>query len=318
VPAAQDRDALATDAALEILDQVAAQGKDESRRPFALTVSWRAPHTPYGAPPEYYGRHRREDVAVPPAPLSSIEGKPPWVGAFRRFYRYDEMAPEDVRESIASYYDLIAFMDDQVGRVLRRLDEHGLRRNTLIVFTADHGDFGGQFGLFEKHAFDFYDCLLHVPFLISLPGVIPAGERRSDLIEEVDALPTVLDYCAVPVPRGVQGRSYRAVAQGEAAGPRDAVFAEAYGPSGNVDPGTIYWYRRRAIAHLPSTSPGAMVRTGEWKLCWRPNGLNELYHLSTDPLEHTNLADRPEHQATRLGLEHRLLAWLLESVDPRE
>ncbi|HEU5316056.1 MAG TPA: sulfatase/phosphatase domain-containing protein, partial [Chloroflexota bacterium] len=132
-----------------------------------------------------------------------------------------------------------------------------------------------------------------------------------------DVVPTLLDYCGVAVPPDVQGQTFRGAAQGDRAGPRDAVFAEAYGPSGYVDPGTIYWYRRRAIEHLPSTSPGAMVRTGEWKLCWRPNGLHELYHLTTDPYEQTNVVERPEHQAVRRELEQRLLAWLLESTDPR-
>jgi arylsulfatase len=314
-PAAQDIDARATDAALQFLDQAAGPlpERDEPRPPFALVASFRGPHPPYGAPPEYYGRHRREDVAVPPAPPESIAGKPPWVAAFRRFNRYDEMTPADVQEIVGSYYDYITFLDDLVGRLLTRLDAHGVRQNTLIVFTADHGDSGGQFGYFEKHPFDFYDCLLHVPFLVSWPGVIPAGERRADLMEEVDVVPTVLDYCGAPVPENVQGRSYRGVAQGAEAGPRDAVFAEAHGPQGSVPAGSPYWYRRQAIADLPAPWPGAMVRTDDWKLCWRSSGLHELYDLRRDPHEHTNLAGRPEHKETQDALEQRLLTWLLET-----
>ena len=318
VPTAEDRDALATDAALEFIDQAANAPMSDAAgdRPFALVVSYRGPHTPFAAPPEFYGRHRREDVPLPPAPPGCVEGKPPWVAAFRRFYRYDEMAPTDVREIVATYYDYIAFLDHEVGRLLRRLDEHGLRERTLVVFTADHGEFAGELGLFEKHAFDFYDCLLHAPLIVSWPGVIPANGRRHDLMEEIDVVPTVLDFCGISAPRGVQGQSFRRVAENGQVGPRDAVFAEACGPAGNVPAGSIHWYRLRAIADLPQTWPGVMVRTDDWKLCWRPNGLHELYDLRADPLEHTNLAGQPGHRETQHALEQRLLRWKVESEDP--
>lgn len=323
-PAAEHTDARRTDAALEFLEEVGSRRDRE--RPFALVVSYSGPHTPFAAPPGYYGRHRRPAIPTPKAPPSAVQGKPPHIAAFRRFYRYDEMRPEDVQEIVATYYDFIGFLDAEVGRLLAKLDEHGLREHTLIVFTADHGEFAGELGLFEKHAPSFYDCLVHVPFIVSLPGVVPSGARRSDLMEQVDALPTALGYLGVPVPEGAQGVDYRGVLGGDASGPRDAVFAECCAPAephrrrGRIGgrTGTIYWYRNRAVKGLQPEGPGKMVRTQDWKLCWRPNGLNELYDLRRDPLEHTNLAGRGAYQGVQRDLQDRLLAWMVGSEDPRE
>jgi arylsulfatase A-like enzyme len=128
------------------------------------------------------------------------------------------------------------------------------------------------------------------------------------------------------VPEAAQGLDYGSVMTGRARGPKEAVFAECCAPAephrrrervgGRT--GTIYWYRTQATKGLQPEGPGKMVRTGDWKLCWRPNGLNELYDLRHDPHEHTNLAGRPEHQAVQRELEERIFAWMVRSEDPRE
>lgn len=378
MPASRHLDALRTDDALAFLDRVAAARTPPGRavwgteaggpghsgagarqpsgeaKPFALVVSYSGPHTPFAAPAPFYGRHKRSEVPVPPAPPAAVEGKPPHMAAYRRFYRYDQMRREDVQEIVGTYLDFVSFLDAEVGRLLARLDEHGLREDTLVVFTADHGEFAGELGLFEKNAASFYDCLVHVPFIVSWPGsarhagqaesagtsggetslsapaaiakkIIPTGARRADLMEQVDVLPTMLGYCGVPVPEAAQGLDYAPVVNG-AAGPRDAVFAEACAPAephrkrervgGRT--GTIYWYRTLATRGLLAEGPGKMVRTADWKLCWRPNGLNELYSLRDDPLEHTNLAGRGEHAGVQHELEQRIFAWMVRSEDPSE
>ena len=322
-PAAEHADARRTDAALAFLDQVAAA---PDGRPFALIASYSGPHTPFAAPSEFYGRHPRGAVPIPPAPPGVMEGKPAHIAAYRRFYRYDEMTDDDRREIIGTYHDFVTFLDAEVGRLLRRLDAPGLRRDTLIVFTADHGEFAGELGLFEKHAPSFYDCLVHVPLIVSWPGAIPAGARRADLAEQVDVLPTILEYCGVEVPGDVQGLSARRVVAGEAPGQKDAVFAESCAPaqphrrrfSYGGRTGTIYWYRTQFTKDLPVEGPGKMIRTADWKLCRRPSGMDELYDLRADPLEHTNLAGRAEYRDVQQELEGRLFAWMVRSEDPRD
>ena len=87
----------------------------------------------------------------------------------------DIMGREGIREYAAIYHGMVKYIDDQVGRVLAKLDELGLADNTLVIFTTDHGDMVGAHGCIGKSIFSFYDDLVRIPLLMRLPGRIPAG-----------------------------------------------------------------------------------------------------------------------------------------------
>jgi arylsulfatase A-like enzyme len=112
--------------------------------------------------------------------------------------------PDRMRKNIAVYYGMTTFMDQQIGRILNRLDELGIADNTLIVFTTDHGHFLGQHGLIAKGAFH-YEDLLRLPFLVRWPGGVPAS-RTSDALQALIDLPsTFLSAGNIPVLGQMQG-----------------------------------------------------------------------------------------------------------------
>jgi arylsulfatase A-like enzyme len=106
---------------------------------------------------------------------------------------------------MAMYFGLITLIDHNIGRILSELDAQGLTENTLIIFTADHGDFSGEHGFFHKNL-GMYEAIVHIPYIAAGPG-IAAGKVSAELVEQVDIFPTACEAAGVPVPESVQGLS---------------------------------------------------------------------------------------------------------------
>ncbi len=178
----------------------------------------------------------------------------------------------------AHYYALVSHVDDQVGRILSALDEAGLRDETLVVFTADHGEHLGDHGAVTKGPPGLESCT-RVPLIVSWPGRIPQGVIRSEIVEAVDFAPTVLDYCGVQVPPFMQGRSYRPLLDGGTYEPRRSAFIE----------------HRRPFGHSWKT-----LRTDDYLYCAERRGEERLYDRRTDPHELNDVAAESEY-AMALG-----------------
>ena len=119
--------------------------------------------------------------------------------------RYSD--PEKVRHFIATYYGLVKEIDDWVGKILDKLDEHGLAESTLVVFVSDHGEMLGSHGMTSKNIF--YEESVRVPFRMRLPRAIAAGTRVDDPVSTRDIFPTVLDYLGQPPREGIDSESLR-------------------------------------------------------------------------------------------------------------
>lgn len=203
-------------------------------------------------------------------------------------------------KAIRRYAAEVSGIDDGVGAILEALKNHGLDKNTLVLFTADQGWGGGQHGIWgmgdhtrPTHAFD---DTTHVPLIFRQPGKIPAGKRSDILCSNYDLLPTVLDFLdrkdQIPRKPILPGRSFAAHLRGKAADWDNVVFYE--------------FENTRAI------------RTDDWKYIQRiPQGPNELYDQGKDPGQLTNLVDREDHRQTRLQLSRRLEEFFNRYADPR-
>ena len=110
---------------------------------------------------------------------------------------------------------MIELIDDQVGRLLRFLEESGQRENTIVIFTSDHGELLGDHGIYLKGP-HLYDGSVRVPFLLSWPKRIKAGIVSDALVELVDLAPTLLDCLGMAIPLRMQGRSFLPILTGEA------------------------------------------------------------------------------------------------------
>ena len=256
------------DLALEWLDR-------HGREPFALLVHLFDAHDPSFVPPrEFLERH--VSFALP-ADL----GRAVLPGALPAVQRS--------REGLIELYDAeIRFMDEQVERLLRRLDRLGVRDRTLAVVTADHGESFGEHG-FYTHGL-LYEEQLRVPLILSGPGV-PRGVVAEAGGRLVDVLPTLVDLLDLPFPeQALDGISLAPALRGAVTPPRD-VYAEVH--HAENDP------RGRETEMYSLTAGG-------WKYVHRPkSGEHELYDLTADPGEETNLysPEHPRGQALRYRIE---------------
>src|SRR5262249_38279635 len=123
-----------------------------------------------------------------------------------------------------SYYASVAMVDYEIGRILDELDRSGKANDTIVIFSTDHGDQLLEHGLEGKNLF--FEASVHIPFVVRFPGRVQAS-RPAALVEQVDVVPTLLEWCGLPIPVNVQGRSFASLATGVATyREREAAFAE--------------------------------------------------------------------------------------------
>jgi len=237
------------------------------------------PHPPFYPPREFYEMVDPSRIALPAqappdAPL-------PHERILRMRQEWAHLTEVELRQIIAGYYGMVALADAYCGMVLDALDRLGIRDETLVVWTADHGDQMWEHALFLK--FNMREASVHVPLLIADPRVGP-GVRR-ELVEHVDVFPTICALAGVGCAEGVQGRSLAPLVRGEPAPEdwRDAVFSQI----GDVQ----------------------MIRTEAWKLNVYGGEPGELFHIKDDPQEFCNRIDDVACQATVQSLLDRLKVW---------
>jgi len=193
----------------------------------------------------------------------------------------------DLRKNMAVYYGMVSFIDEQIGRILDRLDDLGLAEETLIVFTTDHGHFLGQHGLTAKGAFH-YEDLLKLPFIVRWPGRVPAGAESKSMQSLVDLAPTFLTACCIPVPGAMQGVNQLDVWQAESASARDIVVTE--------------------FRHQPTKVHLRTYISERYKITvYRDHEYGELFDLQLDPEERINLWDDPDSARLRAEMLHQSL-----------
>ena len=238
-------------------------------QPFFAIAGFYAPHPPVNPPARFVEMY---DPAEMPLPARN-EGE-----------NYADVTDEQWRVIKAHYYALVSHVDDQVGRILNTLDEEGLRDDTIVIFTSDHGEHLGDHGLVAKGRH--YDSCSRVPLVVRFPGHVAAGTARPEIIEAVDIAPTVLDWCGVQAPPFLQGRTFRPLLDGGDYDGRTSAFIEMRYPF------QVSW---------------KAVRTPDFKYCVSSAGREQLSDLRSDPHELHNVA---EHDAAK-GALHEMRAEML-------
>jgi choline-sulfatase len=277
-----------TDRAVDFL-----QKERDPAKPFFLFVSYLDPHSPSHLAEPYWSMFEAGKMPLPPS--FKVDPTKPAQSADNRHEVND---PKIVQALTAAYYAKVTMVDDNVGRLLQRLRELGLAENTLIVFTADHGNMLGDLNRWFKGAM--YEGSARVPLLMKAPAASPfaatfnRGTVVNQIVENIDVMPTLCEMVGVPLPAaGIQGRSLTPLAAGQTAGWKNRAFAERN---------------------------SAMVRTSQFKYIdnRRNNerhggGQPELYDLTKDPLEMNNLATDASQAATLKDLAAQLEQWQREN-----
>ncbi|MDR3403735.1 MAG: sulfatase-like hydrolase/transferase [Chthoniobacter sp.] len=263
--------------------------------PFTLTVSIGPPHPPMVLPKPYYGMYPATDMPVP-ASIEDTRAESPY---FRSLMPPAYRDKDKVRQMISDYYGLITLDDDWIGKLLARLDELHLSDHTLVIFTADHGEMLGDHGMYSK--FVFYEGSAHIPLLVRLPGVIPAGKVVDAPVAQIDLFSTILDYCGLAGHES-EGATLRPLIEGKDDGAHRVTFSEWNG----------------------TAVPGYMVCDGRWKLMFgrgvTARARDGLFDLQSDPNELKNLlateSDRAANKEVATRLKQSLVDWLEKVKSP--
>ncbi|MBI5724369.1 MAG: sulfatase-like hydrolase/transferase [Planctomycetes bacterium] len=298
-------------------------------RPFCLAVSFSDPHAPHVALRKYDARYPLDKIRLPEYPPDVLAGKAPRLKIKQEAQGSLKASDADKRRYLAVYFSMLSWLDENIGEILSALDASGRRKDTIVVFTTDHGDFGFDYGMCKKDLV-LLDCLLHVPLILAWDGYIAPKIVDGTMAEQVDVMPTLLDLCGVEMPFGCQGRSLAPLLRGETERHKDTIYAEICPPDyrnpyKSHDEFIADWNRNHETPGHPLrwtanyNVPGDFVkaiRTPEWKYVWYADGFEELYDLRNDPNEWVNLAGQAEYRATRELLKMRLLEWHALSEDP--
>ncbi len=280
-----------------------------NNRPFFLMVSFPDPHHPFTPPGKYWDLYDPVDMPVPRTLQSDA------VTPFLRYTRDHSRGPganeyhamavsaREAQEAAALTCGMVAMIDDAVGAVLKALDDAGLREETVVAFTSDHGDLMGDHGMLLKGPFH-YQGLIRVPMLWSEPEGTRFGERECDaLVGTIDLAPTILDRAHVQPFHGMQGRSMRSLMTDADAERRTCFLVEEEQHDG------VLGHRGALRAHTLVTDRFRLsLYSGEkW---------GEIYDLVEDPDEERNLWDEPGAALLKSDLITALAHEQIDGVDP--
>lgn len=301
-------------------DAIAFLRQSKPGEPFFLHVSYFDPHPPYFAPATFTSRYAAKDMTIPPyVPPENLSER---LALQHRACYYHEMTDADLKETLRYYYASIEWgVDYQVGRLMKALDELGLRDNTVVVFTSDHGDFMGHHHMVRKGIY-LYDDLLHVPMIVRGPEGFARNHRVKALAQGVDFFPTLAEATGGAAPKGLPGRPLTRFLEGESGANDDAcVFASsAYSdppedyfdhPEPRFDPDSETPLHTRIINLLWNPEQRtAMARTRDWKLILNETRPPELFHMDGGITERKNVAGDTKYAAIQRELETRIRdAW---------
>lgn len=262
--------------------------KKHRDKPWVIQCSMHKPHPPWQPPKKYWDKINRDNFDIPVYPKDDLDDVNPRVSNLLNTRKLHNLPEEKIRDAIQGYYGNVAFCDAMFAQVLKALDELGLREDTVIIYTADHGEMLYAHGLWTK--FNFFDESVRVPLIISYPGTVKAGVRSDALVELVDLFPTFMDLLGFETPPEVQGRSLMPVLTGKSAKHRDYVRSEFYYPVQKKAMRMHFDGRFKFIDNDDEAPP-------------------ELYDQKNDPREITNIADTDEHREHVKSICKELRTW---------
>jgi N-acetylglucosamine-6-sulfatase len=277
-------------------------GRD-TNRPFFLYLSFKAVHYPFRPAPRHSGRYANAAVKRPETMANTernYQTQPHWVRE-RRYSihgidhmetgQYDNDPVPSFDELYRQYCETVHSLDENLGRLLKYLDDTGLSKSTLVVYMGDNGFELGEHGFYDKR--DAFEESIRIPLLAYGPGIIEPGTEVKQMVQNIDIAPTLLDAAGMRPPRSAKmdGQSFLPLLKGRSIGWRDHILYE------------YYWEW-----NFPATPTVFAIRTDRYKYVfyhglWDHNG---FYDLQTDPHERHNLVNVPAYRDQVAALEKRL------------
>jgi arylsulfatase A-like enzyme len=267
---------------------------DNPEQPFMMWSSFIKPHPPYDPPVPY---DRMYDPREMPAPLGcadNLRGVDDELYLRPARYNWDMFSDEGILNARAHYCGMMSFQDAQIGKIIDFLREKNELDNTVILYTADHGDLLGDYRRFFKQSM--HDGSVMVPFIVCDSEVRPVDDShvREQLVGSQDVLPTLCSLAGLDVPSGLDG-----VDISPAIADPEAKIRDYYISQTGESPKQKY-----------------MIRTAEWKYIYcQVNGTESLFKIGEADYETYDLSDKSEYHDILLAFRNRLINWCRENGD---
>jgi arylsulfatase A-like enzyme len=294
--------------------------KRDKEKPFLLFTHFKAPHRPWDPAPRFADLYKDEKIPEPPTLLDHYEGRSEAVAKTRmtvgehmnerdlqlkipKDLPRDELRRWAYQHYMKRYLACVAAVDENVGRLLDFLDREGLTEDTIVIYTSDQGFFLGEHGFFDKRLM--YEPCLTTPLIVRYPGQTKAGSVNSDIVLNIDHAPTMLDINGRSVPKEMQGRSYKALLDGQSpADWRSSMYYRYWMHlDGSHDAPACYGVRTKRYTLIHYYGKGMNMagaknidKTPEW----------ELFDLQKDPQQMHNLYSDPASAETVRELKMEL------------
>ena len=266
--------------------QLMAENRD---KPFFIAAGLHKPHQPWVGPAEFFDQHPVDNIVLPQKPASDTNNSP----APSSWVTEDDSAHTVLqkKQAIAAYHAMVTMTDHHVGRILKGLEDLELADSTIVIFTSDHGFQLDEHGGLWRKQFQF-DESIRVPLIVRLPNGTNAGKVSEGIVELVDLYPTLLELASLPNPAHIlEGLSFVPLLKKPQTPWKSAAFSQS----------------RRMVGSGSTNNPlmntegydGHTIRTTRYRYTeWTPldrqrDTLVELYDLTHDPMEYSNLSDKP-------------------------
>lgn len=265
--------------------------------PWHIRLDFPGPHLPCRPSKEFAELYNEKDIPPWPSFKDDFNNKPLIQKQQLYSWNIEDYTWEDWRETVALYYATVTEIDHAIGKVLKTLEDTGQADNTIVIYTADHGDMCGSHRMIDKH-YIMYDDVVKVPLVIRWPDAISPGTVIDDFIcNFLDIPPTLLDILEKEIPDFFSGRSMIPLLQGE----------------------QVKDWRTEAVSTYNGQQFGLytqrMIRNNDWKYIWNTTDIDELYDLNNDPHELYNVIDQDQYQPLIQELRRKLYETLLREGD---
>ncbi len=265
-----------------------------------MQVSFVDPHHPWDPPADTARHFPSGDM---PLPKHNNTGNLKWPESLLEKQKSGQVPSGNIsdkttRKTTAYYHAMIEMIDISVGKVIKAIKDAGEYDDTLFIFASDHGEHLGSNGLWRKGYF-LYDHIIRSPFFMTWKNGFADGIRNDELYQALDIAPTILDLLDLPIPVGMQGKSFANVLKGKKV------------------PGREYIYCQGAYAPLGSFIDSICIRTRDAKLNYFPSdGFGHLFDLRNDPDEMNDLYESPEYQDLRKQMLELYIKAFYDQRDP--
>ena len=267
--------------------------------PWLIYVSHKAVHSEFIPAERHKGRYQNETFRYPVTMASkgqAARGRPRWVHDQRNSWHgvdFPYHSELDIGAYYKRYMETLLAVDEGIGRIMDLLEKRGELDDTLILYLGDNGFAFGEHGLIDKRTA--YEESMRIPMLARCPALFEGGTKVEQVVANIDVAPTLLAAAGLEAPATMEGRSFLPLTRGEAIPWRSALLYE------------YYWER-----NFPQTPTVHALREDRYKYI-RFHGLwdlDELYDLSSDPLESNNLLAAPGHEELAQAMSARMFAEL--------